>query len=191
MTTETLPDEQGCLELLNKYDTPEHIIQHSMKVWKVAGVLADGLMRNRHPLNMALLMASCLLHDIAKYPCIVEAKGWHDKVGEQMLQQEGLPTVGRIVVQHVIIRPADDGSVREEHVLNYSDKRVVHDQVVSLHERFEYLARTYGTSPRALEALEQMKEHAFGMEARIFALLDFGPEDVPDLVDRVERSQAL
>ena len=86
-----IPDEEGCMALLEKFNTPEHIVLHSRKVWDVARVVAEGLLRNDHSLQMELLRASCLLHDIAKYPCIVERKGFHDVVGVEMLVEEGLP----------------------------------------------------------------------------------------------------
>jgi hypothetical protein len=133
---------------------------------------------------MDLLRASCLLHDIAKYPCIVDGKGWHDKRGQEMLDNEGLPRVGRIIVSHVVIRSTDGDDIREEHLLNYSDKRVVHDKVASLEERFQYLAETYGKIPRALDLLQELKGKTLELERRIFRELDFGPEDVPRLLEK-------
>ena len=86
----TIPDQTGCMVLLRKYQTPHHIILHSQKVWEVARVVAQGLLRSDHQIDMRLLRASCLLHDIAKYPCIVDGKGWHDRRGEEMLNEEGI-----------------------------------------------------------------------------------------------------
>jgi uncharacterized protein len=180
----TIPDQTGCMVLLRKYQTPDHIVLHSQKVWEVAKVVADGLLRNNHQMDMRLLRASCLLHDIAKYPCIVDGKGWHDERGEKILDQEGLPSVARIVVQHVILRDGNGHSIKEEHVLYYADKRVVHDRVVSLEERFLYLEETYGVSPKAVAGLNEMKEKCFKLEKKIFRLLDFQPEDVVGLIEQ-------
>ncbi|MEJ2718605.1 MAG: HD domain-containing protein [Deltaproteobacteria bacterium] len=180
-----IPDQAGCMDLLQKYQTPHHIILHSQRVWEVAKLVADGLMRNNHEIDMHLQRASCLLHDIAKYPCIVDGKGWHDERGEKILDQEGLPSVARIVVQHVILRDGNGHSIKEEHVLYYADKRVVHDTVVSLEERFVYLEETYGVSSKAMAGLNEMKEKCFKLEKRIFRLLDFEPEDVVGLIEQI------
>jgi len=170
------------MALLEKFNTPEHIVLHSFKVWEVARVVAEGLLRNDHLLRMELLRASCLLHDIAKYPCIVERRGYHDVVGGEMLVDAGLPEIARIVDQHVILRSHAEDMVREEHVLFYADKRVVHDRLVTLDERFEYLANTYGKTQALLDRLNEMRENTFQLERRIFRLLDFDPEDLAELI---------
>lgn len=185
MPAERIPDEDDCMTLLRKHECPGHIILHSRMVWAVADVLAQGLRRNGVSLDMELLKASCLLHDIAKYPCLQGRKGWHDAVGEEMLAQEGFPTIGAIVGQHVILKDGNGDSIREEHVLFYSDKRVVHDKIVSLDERFRYLADTYGRSPKALAGLELMKEKTRHLEERLFQFLDFAPEDLAALVEDI------
>ena len=179
----TIPDETACLALLNKYHCPEHIIEHSKAVWSVARIVGEGLLRRDHPINMALLNASCLLHDIAKYPCLVEKKGWHDVVGAEMLKEEGLPAIAAIVAQHVRLTDRGDSDIREEHVLFYADKRVVHDKVVTLRERFRYLAETYGRTQELIDKLKIMEDRTIHLEQRIFALLDFSPDDVAALLE--------
>jgi hypothetical protein len=179
-----LPDEAECLDLLRKYETPEHIISHSRTVWAVGGLLGLALLEKGFSIDMDLLRASCLLHDIAKYPCIVHKSGLHDEKGEEMLREEGLPLVGGVVRRHVLLGESRNDDLGEPHLLNYSDKRVVHDKVTSLDERFNYLAQTYGKTPEALQWLEVMKEATFRLERRIFRHLDFLPEDVPGLIAR-------
>jgi uncharacterized protein len=177
-----IPDEAECLALLAKYDTPDHIVAHSQKVWEVARVLSDGLLRRNYPINIDLLRASSLLHDIGKYPCIVDGSGYHDVRGEQILQSEGFDAVADIVVQHVVLRRSPIPRIGEEHVVFYADKRVVHDEVVMLDDRFEYLERTYGKTPAAIEYLMVMKRETLELEQRLFTILDFAPADVLELL---------
>jgi hypothetical protein len=179
-----IPDDAGCLEILRRHDTPDHIVAHSRKVWEVARVLGDGLERNRRPLDMQLLRAACLLHDVAKYVCIREGKGFHDKRGGEILECEGLPSVARIIVQHVFLHGNEDDPIGEQHVLYYADKRVVHDRVATIDERFDYLCRTYGKGLDNLDAFEAMKTRTVRLERRIFSLLDFGPDDVVRLIEQ-------
>jgi hypothetical protein len=173
-----IPGEEECLALLHKYKTPQHIIFHSQKVWEVGRLLGEALLRRNHNLDMDLLRASCLLHDIGKYPCILSGERFHDILGEKMLISEGYESVARIVVQHVVLRTGAEAPVAEEHVLFYSDKRVVHDELVSLEDRFAYLKETYGKTPAAIDRLAIMKEDTLKLEKKIFLLLDFEPADV-------------
>jgi uncharacterized protein len=176
------PSEQECLALLEKYRTPDHIVLHSRKVWEVGKIVGEGLLRRNHPVDLSLLRASCLLHDIGKYPCILDGTKYHDIRGEQILEAEGLSAIAAIVVQHVLLRSDIDGPVKEEHIVFYADKRVVHDEVVSLEDRFLYLNQTYGKNPMAVERLMQMKQETQRLEKAIFILLDFDPEDVTTLL---------
>ena len=183
MTSTRIPGEESCIALLEHYKTPEHIILHSKKVWEVGRVLGFELIKKNLSVDMDLLRASCLLHDVGKYPCILDGTKYHDVRGEQILEQEGFPDVARIVVQHVILRSGPDDPIAEEHVLFYADKRVVHDVVVSLEERFEYLETTYGKTPQAIEGLRKMKENTFKLEKRLFLYFDFGPDDLISRLD--------
>ncbi len=176
------PDEQTCLGLLDKYDTPRHIISHSRTVWRVARVLGASLSAGRS-IDMDLLRAACLLHDIAKYPCILDGYRYHDRRGEEILCNEGLPSVGRIVVQHVHLHDPYAAQLREEHLVFYADKRVRHDEVVSIGERFRYLRETYGKTTEAIERLNEMKRRTLTVERRIFRDLSFAPDDVAALID--------
>jgi uncharacterized protein len=182
MTFQTMPNESECLALLEKYLTPSHIVLHSKMVWEVGKLVGEGLLRQDHYVDMALLRASCLLHDIGKYPCILDGSGYHDLRGEQILGVEGLPNVARVVVQHVVLRGSKDRPIAEEHILFYADKRVVHDEIVSLDERFIYLEKTYGRSDKSMSKLLEMKEETMQLEEKLFLLLDFKPMDVIELI---------
>lgn len=177
-----IPGEEECLALLEKYKTPHHIILHSKKVWEVGKLLGEGLRKRSHHVDLGLIRASCLLHDIGKFPCILDGTKYHDVRGEQILSDEGHEVVARVVGQHVVLKTEPDAPIAEEHVLFYSDKRVVHDELVSLDERFEYLQETYGKTPGAIERLLIMKADTMKLEKRIFLLLDFEPQDVCHLL---------
>ncbi len=169
------------MALLRKYDTPEHIVRHSIRVWQVGRILGAGLIRNKCSVDLNLLRAACLLHDIAKYPCIVSKKWGHDEEGRRMVREEGFPDVARVISQHVILRDDPALGLGEAHVLFYSDKRVVHDQIVTLEERFRYLLDTYGRNETAQQKLYQVKRSTCELETAIFRGLDFSPDDVVEL----------
>jgi hypothetical protein len=59
---------------------------------------------------------------------------------------------------------------------------VVHDEVVTLEERFVYLRKTYGRSPIAVEKLQFMQIETERIENKIFVHLDFTPDQVIGLL---------
>lgn len=177
-----IPDEAACLRLLERYQTPVHIVRHSRMVWGVAQVIGEALIRKGVPVDMALILAGSLLHDIGKYPCILDGTLYHDQRGAQIVEEHGYPAVARIVSQHVVLRTEPQAPVGEVHVVHYADKRVNHDELVSIDDRFVYLERTYAKSPAGVRWLLAMKEETVALEKKIFHHLDFEPEQLVRLV---------
>ena len=177
----TVPEEAECLVLLKKYETPDHIIRHCQMVWEVGRFIGTNLADDGCKLDISLLRASCLLHDIGKYLSIVSRRKHHDILGQEILVKEGFPEVGNIVAQHVALNGSKNRPVAEEHIVFYADKRVLHDRIVSLESRFTYLNETYGKTQEALDRLSFMKRETIDIEKAIFELLDFGPEEISKL----------
>ena len=67
---------------------------------------------------------------------------------------------------------------REVHIINYADKRVRHDTVVSLEERFIDLVERYGSSPERRVRIGQMREATLELEGNIFRRIDSTPDDL-------------
>ncbi len=63
-------------------------------------------------------------------------------------------------------------------MVNYADKRVRHDQIVSLRERFLDLKDRYGRGPEALRYLEALERESFEIERKIFFFLGMDPDDL-------------
>lgn len=192
-----IPGERGCIALLEKYSTPHHIIRHSQKVWEVGKFLGESMVERNHSIDLRLLRASCLLHDIGKFPCILSGAKNHDMMGKEILQKEGLSNVGEIVSQHVILKGPKNRSISEEHIVFYADKRVVHDEIVSLENRFVYLLNTYGKTSGAVERLLVMKQETINVEKAIFKILKLDPEIITSVtirntlkIDSTQKQQA-
>jgi hypothetical protein len=62
-----LPNKKECFALIHKMKMPEHIINHSIQVSRVALFLTDQLtIINKNGLNRDLVLSAALLHDITK-----------------------------------------------------------------------------------------------------------------------------
>ncbi len=172
------PTEQE--RLLDDWGVPAHIRRHSRRVAEVARVLGGWLRRyGGQSLDPDLLEAAAVLHDVAKARCLGSLQD-HAKEGAKILRGSGYAPVAELVGQHVElwgIRP--DGRVDEAEVLNYSDKRVRHEEVVSLAERFEDLLERYGRgNPEAEARIRANWERTRRLEEKLFRHLPFTPEDL-------------
>ena len=176
-----IPTRDECLRLMNHYGMLSHIIGHSIEVTKVALYLAVELNKRGQRIDLGLVEAASLLHDLTKSECL-QTKEDHARTGSQLLKRMGYLRVGEVVAEHIQLSKKNDPSlITEEEVVNYADKRVQHDRIVSLEERFSDLMNRYGKGQEASEQMEQLKKATFEIENRIFSILGIGPSDLQHL----------
>jgi len=156
-----------------------NIREHSFMVMHVALTLGRALVAADFPLNLPLIEAGALLHDIGKTPCLGTGVN-HAEWGAVILEGRGYPQVARVVREHAYPAP-DPGSMGEAEVVNYADKRVLHHRVVTLAERFVDLQNRYCRTPESLARLAVLAERVRAMEERLFAPLSLTPEDLLEL----------
>ncbi len=181
------PTPAECQELLTKYRVPLHIQEHSRQVCRVALVLGEALVAQGVSLQLPLLAAGALLHDIAKAATLAKG-GNHALLGAEWLTNLGYPQVAEIVAQHVCLRqdPATLVAIGEVELVNYADKRVRHTDIVSLTARFADLHQRYGRTPEARRLIAANARRSRILEEKIFLPLNFQPDDIPYLVQRRE-----
>lgn len=159
---------------------PRHIRRHSEQVARVARRLGEALRQfDGESVDLCLLEAAALLHDIAKASCLANHKD-HAVEGGRLLRALGLPRVADLVERHVELGQwRQEGCVTEAEILNYSDKRVRHEEVVSLTDRFLDLLERYGKrAPQAEGRIRDNWQDTEAVERKIFGRLPFGPGDV-------------
>jgi len=176
-----IPDREECLRLMERHGMLENIIVHSLEVTKVALFLSLELNQKGQTIDLRLVEAASLLHDIAKTICIT-TKEDHTQAGYHLLKEIGYERVGEVVAQHVWLKKeGDSSSVSEEEVVNYADKRVRHDQIVTLEERFLDLKNRYGKDQRSIDYLNRLEKIIYGIEHKIFFILKIHPNDIQHL----------
>ncbi len=172
---ERFPDRNECRRLMQQHGMLDNIVAHSLEVSKVALFLSEELNQRGQSIDLRLVEAASLLHDIAKTACL-RTKEDHTQAGYRLLKQMGYERVGEVVVQHVWLdKEGDPLCVSEEEVVNYADKRVRHDQIVSLEERFVDLRHRYGKDERSIAYLGRMEKAILGVETKIFLILKADP----------------
>lgn len=173
-----IPDVTRCRQLMDRYSMLPNIIEHSYRVCQVAAFLGRALSVTEDGLDPALIVASSLLHDITKTRSL-KTKENHAVTGGRLLEDLGYPQVAEVVRAHVWLTGDEAlGPLHEIHIINYADKRVRHNTVVSLEERFVDLMERYGGTPERRLRLEQMRHTARRLEQRIFRRIDPAPDNL-------------
>ena len=165
-------DQQGMLG---------NIVRHSLEVTKVALFLCEELNKRGQRIDPDQVEAASLLHDLAKTECL-STKGDHAQQGYELLKKMGYDKIGQVVAQHIQIwKERNPSCVSVEEVVNYADKRVRHDRVVSLRARFQDLKDRYGKGRTSLNQLKALEEATLEIERKIFSVLQMDPNDLEHL----------
>lgn len=183
-----LPTFSECFELFDRFEMLDNIRAHSQVVARVAEEIVDHLADNAVLNGMVPdrqhVITGALLHDIAKTLCI-ETGCRHAEIGRQMVEELGYPEVAEIVAEHVVLKEHRSeqyklGNFIAKEIVYYADKRVRHDQVVSLADRLEYIIDRYGDNdPRKEHYIKLNFQKTLELEAYIFAHLEFAPDSLP------------
>lgn len=174
-----LPSLEQVEQMWDRHGMLGNIRDHSRMVCQVALTLGDWLAQGGGPrLDRHALATGALLHDIAKTPCLGTSLR-HAEVGRDLLMQEGYPWLAQVSAVHVTL-PAG-WPLDEVMLVYYADKRVTHDQIVSLESRYEYIMERYsGGQSDLVERINGGLGRAQEVERLIFSHTpaEFGPLDL-------------
>jgi putative nucleotidyltransferase with HDIG domain len=175
-----VPSEQECFALMEHYAMLPNIRRHSQVVAAVALELADGL---GNSIGRELVLAGALLHDIAKTPCLKDQCD-HAAQGAEICLAHDLTEIAPIVAQHVILKNFDPESYRSGafsaiEIVYYADKRVRHEEIVTLDERLDYIIEHYGQNDAYIhDLIRQNFSRCRQLEDHLFAHLPFTPDEI-------------
>lgn len=196
--THLLPTIEQCLEFHDKFKMLDNIRAHSFMVARVAESLLAGLEKSEKtsaPLpDRQEVIVGALLHDIAKTPCL-KTGCRHAEKGRQICIELGYPTIATIVAEHVVLKRFNHelygrGIFTSKEMVFYADKRVRHDQIVSLDDRLAYILERYANNdPHREKLIYQNFAQAEDFEKYLFQYIDFPPTDIPrQLVQKIYSS---
>ena len=178
-----IPSVQQCFALMTKYEMLENIKAHSIVVERIASLMARSLQKAGENLSLEKVTAGALMHDIAKTQSL-KTKEDHSAKGAEICLQNHLDEIADIVAEHVVLKGfVPEGPILEKEIVYYADKRVNHDKIVSLEERLAYLVRRYGKGDEGLiRRMAKNFDLCKRVESKLFAKLDFAPEDVAVMI---------
>ena len=169
----------------------EHIVAHSIQVCRIGVCLVDHLKLQGIQMDGQLVQAAALLHDITKTRSF-ETEENHALTGGQVLTDYGYPEIGDLVRQHVRLDSySEPKDIAEAEIINYADKRVLHDRIVSLDERLHYIQERYGTRPEHKQRIQLLWEKTQALEKQIFRHLHFSPDDLDRHLTSIDISSEI
>lgn len=174
-----IPQIDECISLMTVYGMLDNIKAHSLKVERVARLLAVNLRKAGISLSLEKVSAGALLHDIGKTICLGSDEN-HAEKGKEICLKNNFAEIADIVEEHIRLKNYNpDTDISEKEIIYYSDKRVNHSEVVSLEKRLEYLLERYAKNDGYLTG--KIKENFIlceKVEKKIFSILSFTPEDL-------------
>jgi uncharacterized protein len=165
-----LPSKSECDEMMKRWGLPDNIMRHSLQVNRVSMFIAKKLKDTGMKINLQLVDKGSLLHDLDKIRTLKTDQ--HGIVAEEFLTNKGFPEVGQIAKLHRFSFIKDDTIPWEAKIVNYADKRVKHDKIVSLQDRFADLLMRYDVKTPDHEAIQCF----FQLEKEIFTKIKLDPD---------------
>lgn len=211
-------NEKTARQWWETFHTPLHVRQHCEQVAKVGKFLAEKLKENGISVNPETVHLAGLLHDVVRVVDFKtlspelgtpeDQKVWHAlrekykgqhhaDAGAELLNARGEKELADIVRRHKYgsLLSSEKPTTWEAKLLYYADKRVAHDQIVTLQERLEEGHRRH--YPDAPVSKDEKKRRAAveTLEKEIFERLDFQPKELASLLKRdpalLERARGL
>ena len=162
-----IPGRDKCLELLKIYNTPAHIIRHCIAVSEIAIRIGKALNAKGYKLNLGLIEAAALLHDIARL------EDNHGLKGALIAEKHGYREVAELIKLHMyyITDPYKE-KFDEQDILCLADRMVKEDEYVGLEVRMQYVLDKFKGDKEAIERITQRLEENRILKSRIEKIID-------------------
>lgn len=157
-----VPSQRECQGFFDLYRISEQIIRHGQKVAQIGAILGQDLNEKGLSLNLDLIRAGGLLHDIGK------GCSNHAQKGGEIILSEGFPLVAEIVSQHMdLICPEINFSIDEKAIIYLADKLVKEDSIISIDKKFNNALIKYGNKEHLIKNINRRKKNAQMIEKKI------------------------
>lgn len=161
-----IPTDEECWVLLVEVLRVDgRIVRHGMTVAQVAERLGGALNLAGCRLDIPLLTAAGMLHDLAR-----QAPD-HARAGARLLREMGFGAVADLVATHMDMPVCEGGPVSAAEVLYLADKLVLGERCVSLEERFRVSMERHAHEPAALAGIARRLETARAIRKRLESAL--------------------
>ncbi|EHJ48621.1 metal dependent phosphohydrolase [Solidesulfovibrio carbinoliphilus subsp. oakridgensis] len=168
----SIPTPAEAEALLAIERVPPQGLAHARGVAAVAEALGRALNAAGAALDIALIKAAALLHDVAK------GRPHHEAAGGELLSGLGFDAAAAIVAAHRDCELADDAPLTEREIVYLADKFVFGRWLVPVASRFQQKLDLFAADPDATAAIARRRQNALRVLARVEAALGAPAEAV-------------
>jgi len=169
-----IPTEAQAKALWDTYQMPAPKRIHVALVARVAEFFATKI----QPVNIPLLRAAALLHDIDKAVPRLPGEG-HPETAVRILKEEGMEEVANLVATHslhAILDPKTAPTTWEQKLLYLADKMVKYE-IITVDQRFA-LWNAEHLPKDAQQILDECYPKVKELEKEVFGLIGITPQEV-------------
>jgi uncharacterized protein len=192
-------------QLYDEFHTPVHIRAHCFEVARIGKLLAEKLNKKGQNIDADLVWIAGMLHDLVRVVDFTnldpnlgtDEDQWiwkklretykethHGIAAGEILVKIGEAKLADIIKRHAFgsIGTPEGPQDWESKLLYYADKRVAHDQCVSLQSRLDEARIRHNGPIEKTDKQAQIEEKIHQLESEIFKTLDFKPSDLLQLL---------
>ncbi len=155
-----IPTPAECEAMLKKYQTDGGVARHGRAVAAVGCSLAESLNQTGLQLDLELVAAGALVHDVAK------GKRNHSKRGGKLAACWGFSALSAIIAAHMDMEFSADGVIDETAIVFLADKLVQDDRRVTFLERFRPALDRFSGNQEVLASIRRKIETAEAIGAK-------------------------
>ena len=170
-TMPIFPTRQECLDILKKFQPEEQIIGHILAVTRTAEMLSEFLISRGLRINLGIVMAAAMLHDIAK------GEKDHARKGQEIIHSLGYPEIADIIGTHMELQPEQVDEANERTILYLADKITSGDHFVPLNTRLTMGLEKY-KDKEAQDIIQKRIKQAEAIKQRVEKVLGYNLEDI-------------
>lgn len=170
---------KNAFKLLEEFEIPSNIVSHVTQVAKVAKLISDHYINKGFNIDVNSLICAAIVHDLYK----LKARNSHSNEAYQYLKDKNEDKIALMVYKHDMEAIIDDSMqpfTLEEQILNYADKRVKHDEIVSLKERLADMKVRYNSGNEVTPWETKVYSAYYKLEKELFTPIDISPTDIKE-----------
>jgi molybdenum cofactor cytidylyltransferase len=168
-----IPSPEECEVIIRDiYALEPRLKRHCLKVAEVASLIGRKLSELGNTVDLGLIYAAAVLHDIAK------GLPDHDVAGAGRLRDMGFGKTADIVAVHTDLANENGPLSLESKIVFLADKLAQVDKLVSVEERYREVAGRYGPSPEIKTKIALRLRHALTIKQELEELLGYSLESL-------------
>ena len=160
-----IPTSKTCEQLWVDRKLSDELKNHLIAVANLSVRIGTGLNQKGFSLNIPLIEAAALLHDISK------GEFHHERKGAETLEALGFSELAPIVKAHMRLPREFEGKISELTVVFLADKLIIGSKAAALEKRYAEKMLLYRGDPEALQVIREQLEISRNLEKQMKTIL--------------------